>query len=141
MVDKQTRFIKYQVLERTPTVTMIIQGMAEVLNNALRRENKIVGLDDMILHLEKIKSSFYIKTIKMDFSSVWLRCHVVLSYAVQRSEPASRAYTPSHPHAYTPSPRTSFPSTAYTPSPRTSFPSGSPQGIEQRSLCSAEGSH
>lgn len=55
---------------------MIIQGFAEVLNNALRRENKIIGIDDMILHLENVKSSFYIKTIKMDFC-VWLRCHVV----------------------------------------------------------------
>ena len=44
MVDNQTRFIKYQVLERAPTTTMIIQGFAEVLNNALRRENKIIGL-------------------------------------------------------------------------------------------------
>ena len=55
---------------------MIIQGFAEVLNNALRRENKIIGIDDMILHLENVKSSFYIKTITMDFC-VWLRCHVV----------------------------------------------------------------
>lgn len=76
-MERQIRFIKYQVPERTPTVTMTIQGVAELLNNALRRENKIIGIDDMILHLENVKSSVYIKTIKMDFSCVWLRCHVV----------------------------------------------------------------
>lgn len=66
MVDKQTRFIKYQVLERTATVTMIIRGFAEVQNNAFRRENKTIGVDDMILHLENVKINlhFALKLLK-----------------------------------------------------------------------------
>lgn len=57
---------KNRVLERTPTVTMIIQGFAEVLNNAFRRENKTIGIDDMILHLENVKINlhFALKLLK-----------------------------------------------------------------------------
>lgn len=56
---------KNRVLERTPTVTMIIQGFAEVLNNAFRRE-KTIGIDDMILHLENVKINlhFALKLLK-----------------------------------------------------------------------------
>lgn len=45
---------------------MIIQGFAEVLNNAFRRENKTIGIDDMILHLENVKINlhFALKLLK-----------------------------------------------------------------------------